>query len=199
MKKIIFVALLISSVSGCVSYQRSAAISATQGVTFAQKNGYEYIKSYEVKKDISVSSADALKSCVLSNVTNNQVQLTDASKSFSGTYTGNYYNVQTQSSVHGGSVIQAETKEGIIFAGTGEYLTASLGIKRTVRYTGEINQRPDHVIFSFSNIQQVQNDSGAISNNGFFDVGSWDAARPESVVAVLNEKANDITNCLRHK
>ncbi|GAB50211.1 hypothetical protein [Atlantibacter hermannii] len=196
MKKLILVMISSALMSGCVSYQRSAAINAIPGVEFQQKNGNEIIKSYEVKKDIGAITKDSLKSCVLSNVTNRQVQLTDASKSFSGAYTGNYYNVQTSSNVQGGSVIQAETSNGIIFAGTGEYLTTSMGIKRTVRFTGEIAPSGQQTKFMFSNIQQVQNDSGAISNNGFFDVGSWDAASPESVINVLNEKADSISKCL---
>lgn len=196
MKNLILVMISSALLGGCVSYQRSAAISAIPGVEFQQKNGSEIIKSYEVKKDIGAITKDSLKSCVLSNVTNSQVQLTDASKSFSGAYTGNYYNVQTSSSVQGGSVIQAETSNGIIFAGTGEYLTSSMGIKRTVRFTGEIAPAGHQAKFMFSNIQQVQNDSGAISNNGFFDVGSWDAASPESVINVLNEKADAISRCL---
>ena len=198
-KKLLVAMVSCALLSGCVSYQRSAAINSIPGVEFQQKNGNEIIKSYEVKKEIVNSSKDALKSCILSNVTNNQVQLTDGSKSFTGAYTGNYYNVQTSSSVQGGSVIQAETEKGIIFAGTGEYVTPTMGVKRTVRFTSEVVPEGKQAQFIFSNIQQVQNDSGAISNNGFFDVGSWDAASPEAVIAVLNEKANAISSCLAKK
>lgn len=199
MKKLLIVIMSSALLGGCVSYQRSAAINSIPGVEFQQKNGNEIIKSYEVKKEMVNSSKDALKSCILSNVTNNQVQLTDGSKSFTGAYTGNYYNVQTSSSVQGGSVIQAETEKGVIFAGTGEYVTPTMGVKRTVRFTSEVVPEGKQAQFIFSNIQQVQNDSGAISNNGFFDVGSWDAASPEAVIAVLNEKANAISSCLAKK
>ncbi|NDJ59458.1 hypothetical protein GWD52_21225 [Enterobacteriaceae bacterium 4M9] len=199
MNKFLFVMISSALLSGCVSYQRSSALNSIPGIEFQQKNGAEVIKSYEVGMEVGNFSKDAMKSCILRNVTNNQVQLTDGSKSFTGAYTGNYYNIQTSSSVHGGSVIQAETKNGIIFSGTGEYVSSVMGVKRTVRFTSEATSAGSRAKFIFSNIQQVQNDSGAMSNNGFFDVGSWDAASPESVIAVLNEKANAISSCLVKK
>lgn len=198
MKKIFLLIAAAAMLNGCVSHQRSEVVNAIPGVVFQNLDGVETIKSYSVEKQTGSTSKDALKTCVLRNITNNQVQLTDASKSFTDDATGKYHNIQTSSNVQGGAVIQTETSKGIIFSGTGEYTISVLKIKKTVRFTGEITNNENKATFIFSNIQQAQNDSGLMANDGFSPVGSWDSVNPERVIHVLDEKADAISSCLSH-
>jgi len=199
MKGVLIATVLTVFLSGCVSQERAAFLNNTPGVELGHKDGYEYLKGYSVTfPSQGKYELDSLKSCVIKNITNNEVQLSDGSRSFTGAYTGNYYNITSKSQINGSEVIKTDTSSGLIFAGNGSYLTDGvLAVKRVVRFVGEIKQKDGKTLFEFANIQQAQTDSGAIPNSGFYDVASFSAASPDKVIGVLRESASNINSCLQ--
>lgn len=200
MKKNILPLLTIAlMLTGCsVEQIRDVKLNSITGLSVEKNGGIEYIKQYQQKIKLTNPGLSKLKICVSRNVTNREVNLTDSSGSFYGSYSGRYYNIQKGSTIQGGDIIDSYDSAGTIIAhGNSSYLFSSgiISVKRVVRFTLDIVPSKTDVIYTFSNIQQAQLDSGTLPNNGFSNVGTWEGAGPVQVVDVLKKTVSDISTC----
>lgn len=200
MKKCIcFMAALL--LAGCSAGQQREARQNNIPSLKTQYNGQrEYLKEYSAKIKTNKTPLEKVKICVLRNVSNRDVILSDASKSFVGAYTGNYYNIGSKTVVNGGGVVESVGDAGaIIVQGNTSYSFDSgiVQIKRVVRFTLDAIPRSEQIDLTFSNIQQAQTETGAFPNTGFFDIGTWEGAGPYQAIMSLDNIVSSISECIK--
>lgn len=197
MRNALIVSFLLISLSGCTSLtQRDEALTHISGVEFATDKGYEYIQAYRTSAQLTAQSAD-LEACVLQNVSNRDVVLTDSSSGFVDVYTGRYFDVSNSVTASGGSVIKKAEKHRVIADGTTMYsANKSANDNRVVRFTLTIDIDKTTIHYYFSNIQQALINSGGSPNKGFFDIRVNEGAKPSAVIAMLNHSADKMTQCM---
>ena len=200
MKKCIcFMAALL--LAGCsAGQQREARLNNIPSLKTQYNGQREYLKEYSAKIKTNKTPLEKVKICVLRNVSNRDVILSDASKSFVGAYTGNYYNIGSKTVVNGGGVVESVGDAGaIIVQGNTSYSFDSgiVQIKRVVRFTLDAIPRSEQIDLTFSNIQQAQTETGAFPNAGFFDIGTWEGAGPYQAIMSLDNIVSSISECIK--
>lgn len=200
MKKCIcFMAALL--LAGCsAGQQREARLNNILSLKTQYNGQREYLKEYSAKIKTNKTPLEKVKICVLRNVSNRDVILSDASKSFVGAYTGNYYNIGGKTVVNGGGVVEAVNDAGFIIAqGNTSYSFDSgiVQIKRVVRFTLDAMPQSEHVNITFSNIQQAQTETGALPNTGFSEIGTWEGAGPYQAIKSLDKIVSSISECMK--
>lgn len=200
MKKCIcFIAVLL--LAGCsAGQQREVRLNSIPGLKTQHNGQNEYLKEYSAKIKSNKTSPEKVKICVLRNVSNRDVILSDASKSFVGAYTGNYYNIGSKTVANGGSVVESVTDAGVIIVqGNTSYSFDSgiVHINRVVRFTLDAMPRSEHVDITFSNIQQAQTETGALPNTGFSEIGTWEGAGPYQAIKSLDKIVGSISECMK--
>lgn len=200
MKKCIcFMAALL--LAGCsAGQQREARLNNIPSLKTQYNGQHEYLKEYSAKIKTNKTPLEKVKICVLRNVSNRDVILSDASKSFVGAYTGNYYNIGSKTVVNGGGVVESVGDAGaIIVQGNTSYSFDSgiVQIKRVVRFTLDAIPRSEQIDLTFSNIQQAQTETGAFPNTGFFDIGTWEGAGPYQAIMSLDNIVSSISECIK--
>lgn len=200
MKKCIcFMTVLL--LAGCsTGQQRDARLNNITGLKTQHNGQNEYLKEYSTKIKADKTSIDKVKICVLRNVSNRDVVLSDASKSFVGAYTGNYYNIGSKTVINGGGVVETVDDAGaIIVQGNTSYSFDSgiVQIKRVVRFTLDAIPQSEQVDLTFSNIQQAQTETGALANTGFFEIGTWEGAGPYQAIMSLDNIVSSISKCIK--
>ncbi|EHR0862092.1 hypothetical protein KS888_000901 [Escherichia coli] len=200
MKKCIcFMAALL--LAGCsAGQQREARLNNIPSLKTQYNGQREYLKEYSAKIKTNKTPLEKVKICVLRNVSNRDVILSDASKSFVGAYTGNYYNIGSKTVVNGGGVVESVGDAGaIIVQGNTSYSFDSgiVQIKRVVRFTLDAIPRSEQIDLTFSNIQQAQTETGAFPNTGFFDIGTWEGAGPYQAIMSLDNIVSSISECIK--
>lgn len=200
MKKYICI-IAVLFLAGCsAGQQRDAKLNSVTGLKTQHNGQREFLKEYTTKINTNKASMDKIKICVLRNVSNRDVILSDASKSFVGAYTGNYYNIGSKTVVNGGGVIESVGDAGaIIVQGNTSYSFDSgiVQIKRVVRFTLDAIPRSEQIDLTFSNIQQAQTETGAFPNTGFFDIGTWEGAGPYQAIMSLDNIVSSISECIK--
>ncbi|HIF6269531.1 TPA: hypothetical protein ACX3KD_004489 [Raoultella ornithinolytica] len=200
MKKMVMAVVILPMLYGCASdMSRDNALSAFHGVSYKNKGQNEYLKQYTKTITVKNASIDKVKFCILRNVTNRDVTLSDSSKSFIGAYAGNYYNINSSSKSSGGDVVSLSGDNAIVVNGSTDYLFNSgiVSVKRVVRFTLDVIVDSSNVSYTFSNLQQAQTETGSLSNVGFSDIGTWNGASPAQAMQTLDEIINDIDSCLK--
>ncbi|WP_145957962.1 hypothetical protein [Brenneria goodwinii] len=199
MKKItIFITTIL--LSGCaIDMSRDNELNYINGISYKQKGEYEYIKQYKKIYYNSDASMEKIKICALRNVTNRDVNLNDSSKSFVGSYTGNYYNINSSSKVSGGDVVSLSGEKTLVINGSTGYAFDSgiISVNRVVRFTLDILNADKTLEYTFSNIQQAQTETGYLPNDGFNDIGTWKGAAAAQAVKSLEDVTKNIDDCLK--
>ncbi|EKD4460478.1 hypothetical protein ORP92_002774 [Escherichia coli] len=200
MKKCIcFMAALL--LAGCsAGQQREARLNNIPSLKTQYNGQREYLKEYSAKIKTNKTPLEKVKICVLRNVSNRDVVLSDSSKSFVGAYTGNYYNIGGKTVVNGGGVVESVNDSGFIIAqGNTSYSFDSgiVQIKRVVRFTLDAMPQSEHVNITFSNIQQAQTETGALPNTGFSEIGTWEGAGPYQAIKSLDKIVSSISECMK--
>ena len=187
--------------AGCsAGQQREARLNNIPSLKTQYNGQREYLKEYSAKIKTNKTPLEKVKICVLRNVSNRDVILSDASKSFVGAYTGNYYNIGSKTVVNGGGVVESVGDAGaIIVQGNTSYSFDSgiVQIKRVVRFTLDAIPRSEQIDLTFSNIQQAQTETGAFPNTGFFDIGTWEGAGPYQAIMSLDNIVSSISECIK--
>ncbi|AMP03756.1 hypothetical protein [Collimonas pratensis] len=182
--------------SGCAS---QVPLPSNVAVTQSGSNG-SYIDKVDFSYDAQgTPDFSKLKLCVAENVTNNDVSLRDASGSFVGAYTKNYYQTNHMQTVSGKNVFKYldENSSTLIANGTTVSVTQSLiPIKDFVKYEAKSAVANNKITLVFFNITRAQQDTGAATNDGFNPVGVWPGARSQDVYASLETVAHKIKTCL---
>ncbi|WP_406627711.1 hypothetical protein [Pectobacterium carotovorum] len=198
MKKIAVI-LISSLLAGCAAdISKDIGLNNISGISYKNNGHAEYVKSYTKTFNNPTNSIEKLKICTLRNVTNRDVRLGDSSKSFVGSYTGNYYNVKSSSNVSGGDVLSLSGGNSLVVNGATSYLfdAGIISVKRFVRFTLDVFNKDNSVEYTFSNIQHAQSDTGSLPNDGFNDIGVWKMAGPTEAIRTLDGIALSINECL---
>ncbi len=200
MKKCIYFMAVFLLVGCSAGQQRDVRLNKITTLKTQHNGNNEYLKEYSAKIKNNKTTMEKLRVCVIRNVSNRDVILSDASKSFIGAHTGNYYNIGSKTVVNGGGVVEAADDAGaIIVQGNTSYTFDSgiVQIKRVVRFTLDVIPRPEQVDLTFSNIQQAQTETGALPNTGFFEIGTWEGAGPYQAIMSLDNIVNSISDCVK--
>lgn len=194
MKKLLIVVPAIILLAGCVP-TRMAELNDIEGLTYGVGDfGAEVIESYTVNKNMSVSP-DNLALCVTSSIDNSAVVLSDNANSFVGA-SGTYHQINNQHVVGGGNVIQQQGSAGIVANGKTSYTSRLLNF--IIKYTLTIRQDGSNISYIFNNIQNAQQNTGYLNNNGFRRVltDKWSASDADTIIKELDNEVAKINNCL---
>ncbi|RKS85744.1 hypothetical protein DES39_1157 [Orbus hercynius] len=197
MKKLLLVFMSIA-LFGCAAQQVDKNLASFTGVTYEDYEGeYKMLKSFTVQGTTSKNIND-INVCLLQNIENDDVKLTDSSKSFVGSYSGNYYNVTSGSTSSGGSVQQYSDDKTIVIKGLTKYKNPQSWVPITnyVRYTLTVKKDKTNLNYTFSNIKQAQAETGYVANNGFNPIGNWDGANPSVILKTLENEVSKVSACL---
>lgn len=191
------------ALAGCAGQdQKSTKLDMYSGITYEKFNNRDVLAGYKRTEEAVDFDQDGLVRCILQSLINDETTLSDSANSFVGVYSGNYYDVKKSHSVSGGEIIKylMEDSVGVIAEAKTRYST-TFGISpitRAVKYSLLIEKSDKHVNFEATNIMQAQLDSGALSNVGFYKVGSWDGANPDMVIEAINADINKVYRCLKN-
>lgn len=199
--KWIFAIMAVVTLSGCVTAQRSSELATRPGVIFSESQpGWFAISGAEIERVGSHASHDGMGACLATHVNNSSVQLSDSSRSFVGSYTGNYYNInssRSESAEQPVRFISANGSEAVVRGQTSYTYTYGLAaITRVVRFTLNIKQSPTVNRYTFGNIEAAQTNTGVVANTGFspfYDVASL---YPERAYDGLSKLTEIINGCL---
>lgn len=172
-----------------------AELNDIEGLTYGVGDfGAEVIESYTVNKNMSVSP-DNLVLCVTSSIDNSAVVLNDNANSFVGA-SGTYHQINNQHVVGGGNVIQQQGSAGIVANGKTSYTSRLLNF--IIKYTLTIRQDGSNISYIFNNIQNAQQNTGYLNNNGFRRVltDKWSASDADTIIKELDNEVAKINNCL---
>ena len=195
MKKILLFSLIGFLVTGCAQ-KIDSNLSSFEGVTYTDyMNEYKYINTYTIKGSTNKSMKN-VNVCVLQNIRDKDVVLTDNADSFVGS-TGRYYNLTSSTNSHGNSQ-RYINDDVIIINGFTQYQNPQSFIPVTnyVRYTLSVKKDKTNIQYFFNNITQAQSTTGSLPNNGFNPIGNWDGANPSVILKTLNDEIKKIEVCL---
>lgn len=197
MKYLFVIFCSVFVLAGCANQdKRSVELSSHDGVTYERFNGKEVLAEYERNEKPIYFSQDKLARCTIQSLKNDATTLSDSSNSFVGSYTGNYYNVTKTDSIAGGGVIKYMMKDSVGLIAEAKTMYSTTFIARAVKYNLLIEKLENSVDFKITNIMQAQLDTGAISNTGFYKVGSWSSAEPVLVINSINSDIDKVYKCL---
>ena len=195
MKKILLFSLIGFVVTGCAQ-KIDSNLSSFEGVTYTDyMNEYKYINTYTIKGSTNKSMKN-VNVCVLQNIRDKDVVLSDNADSFVGS-TGRYYNLTSSTNSHGNSQ-RYINDDVIIINGFTQYQNPQSFIPVTnyVRYTLSVKKDKTNIQYFFNNITQAQSTTGSLPNNGFNPIGNWDGANPSVILKTLNDEIKKIEVCL---
>ena len=192
LKKSVLV-LLVGSLVGCGTVPMPSNVSTRPG----NESG-DYINAVDFSYQSAATKVNfnKLKLCVAENVSNNSVQLRDASRSFVGPATGHYYNLQNSQTVQGGEIFKYSdpTLSTLIAIGT---VDSPGMVEDIIKYELKVSVNQSRVHLIFSNITRAQKSTGLLANDGFGPVGTWPGARTMQSYTALQGVANGIKLCLQ--
>lgn len=200
MKWILVIATLVT-LSGCVTAQRSSELATRPGVVFSGSPEVGFtITGVEIERAGTRAGHDGMGVCLATHIHNSSVQLSDSSRSFVGSYTGNYYNINSSRSEAAEQpvrFISANGSDAVVRGQTSYTYTYGLAaITRVVRFTLNIKQSAKENRYSFSNIEAAQTSTGILPNNGFTQFYDMAVLYPERAYDGLSNLTEVINGCL---
>ncbi|OCG24606.1 hypothetical protein A9G28_00785 [Gilliamella sp. Fer1-1] len=197
MKKLMIASMVAFLVAGCA--QVDSNLSSFSGVTYKDySNEYKLIDTYTLTSHIDKSMKD-IKVCVLQNIRDRNVVLSDNSNDFVGA-SGRYYSIPSVTVSSSSGARQYFDDDIIVVDGLTQYNNPQsfIPIINYVRYTLSIKQDKDknNTQYFFNNITQAQSTTGSVPNNGFNPVGNWNGANPSIILNTLNIEKQKVENCL---
>lgn len=198
MEKIIILALLVAS--GCAPLPHSKELAKRNGIQKDPTQNY-YIDKVTLEKQATKANADKVGYCLASNIKMGEVSLSDTSRSFVGSYTGNYYNIESKGKASAEDVIKFISKDGVnsVARGQVDYIVPNWAahIQKFLRFTVDIKQSDNANTYIFKDFATAQGNTGMLANNGFD--AKWSDIEelvPERGYDELDNLANKINNCL---
>jgi len=199
--------LVIASalLSGCATIGRSPALSSLPGISYdEQPSGSFAIKEIVFETPGSNVDKDRLGMCLADNLHVSDVRLSDASASFYGAYSKNYYNIERSSIASGEPTLQylAADGTGAVARGQVAYTFNTTGglisvpIDYVVRFTLKYERTPQNDIFRFHRLEAAQLNTGSLQNTGFGPLYDLEPLYPEKAYFELQKLANHLSNCL---
>lgn len=187
--------------AGCATRTRTPELAQYQNVKYAtnEKWGYEYIEGVTYTyPGTSKAGKDALPVCVAQNVQNKAVNLRGNQNS--GFLGGSFWNTGNSETVGGGSVISyvSDDRNSVVAQGTNIHDTGVILApnKDAVAFRLTAKRSPAGTAMAFSNLERASEDTGSMSNQGYYKVGSWGGASPTRVLDGLKKTADTINGCL---
>lgn len=207
MKRIVAAVGLMTLFSGCATVNRSPVLAGLSGVTYAEQgNGAFALQEVSFKTSGSKAHRDRVGICLTDNLHVSGVRLSDASSSFYGPYSKNYYNVERSSSLPGEQVLQYIASDGKEAVARGQVAyrfdssggLVSVPIDYVVRFTLKYEQNQDHDAFLFHRIEAAQQHTGSLPNSGFGPLYDLEPLKPEKAYFEMEKLANLLSDCLRN-
>lgn len=172
---------------------------AIQHETLAQYGDYkldgDLLKTFSVEHS-GMANLGALPGCVAGTLTNDAVNIGDSSGSFVGQYTGNYYSIGSNREIGGGSTLQYVSQDGseVVAKGTTRYTSGI--VERVVRFTVKIKDDGQKRSYQFTNLEQVQTQTGLTPNTGYSRIHARPGGGAGHVLGSLKSVAGEIDACL---
>ena len=143
-----------------------------------------------------LANPGSLPGCVASTISNDSVSLTDATGSFVGGYTGNYYHSNNSREVGGGNVLQYVSDSGseVVAKGSTQYTSGM--VQRSVRFSVRIKDDGEKRSYVFSNLQQAQLSTGYANNTGYNPIHARPGGGAEHVMLSLKQVAASVDACM---
>lgn len=195
-KAILAAVLLIPATGHCAKWEVPGNVTVRDaGKRAAYMEAVDF--SYQPEKPVAFSQ---LKMCIAENVSNNAVSLQDASGSFVGPATGNYYHNTNSQTVQGGGIFKYldDASSALIATGTTDGGSTALGLTRDiVKFDLKAMTSDGTVTLKFNNISRAQKYTGSIANDGFNPVGMWRGAGAQRIYASLEAVSGKIRACMK--
>ena len=189
MKKTLY-SLILIVLTGCASL--SEPVSLPKNVVV---NNDKSIESMLFHENIS-PSYDKIDKCLALNIKNKNVNLSDSSKTYVGSYTGNIYN-------HGNSYTEFASKDKIysnqkdkivVVNGNTEY--SKYLIDYVVKFRVHVQNKNNQTTILFDEINRAQLSTGYAVNDGFKPIYTHLGAHADAAVNSLEIVKNEIVSCL---
>jgi hypothetical protein len=139
-----------------------------------------------------------VKMCVVENITNNEVQLSDSAGSFVGR-SGTYYQAHNGSTVQGGDVFKYvdDTAKSLVARGSINRRAGFGGIIRlAIRFDVEISVSDANIKIKMLHIDEAMTSTGSASNDGFRPIGIWTGSMYKKDIVALDGLADQLNACL---
>lgn len=197
MKKLILVGVFGALLGGCSSTPISLPENISTTPTGMGQSTY-IDKINHSFATANPASFEKLKLCAVETFSNESILLQDSAGSFVGAYTGNYYNRANSQQIQGGNIFKYEDKGSLTFVATGNTKTKPQQggvIVDFVKYDAKVSIKNNTVELVFQNINAAQQNTGAASNSGYRQVGTWSGARAPGVISAIDTLAVKFKNC----
>lgn len=152
--------------------------------------------SFSTEKPIEFSR---IKMCIASNVTNNEVQLSDNAGSFVGA-SGTYYRTQNKQTVQGGGIFKYvdDASKSLVAQGSVNR-QAGLGgiIGLSIRFDLEVSGEDNALKMRMLHIEQAMKNTGSSINDGYMPIGVWAGSMYKKNIQALNGFADQLKSCFR--
>lgn len=138
-----------------------------------------------------------IKMCIASNVTNNEVQLSDSAGSFVG-YSGTYYRTQNKQTVQGGGIFKYvdDASKSIVAQGSVSRQGGLGGIiGLSIRFDLEVSSEGNTLKMRMFHIEQAMKNTGSSTNDGFMPIGVWTGSMYKKNIQALNGLADQLKSC----
>lgn len=194
--------------TGCVAqnYERSAALSSFNGISYSPWRETETITAYKRVMPVTAKNKDSIARCVAKNVANSDIALTGSSSTYVGASTGKIYNFNKESKTGGGDVIQHISENGSViskgntdFSFSSEGGLVSVNIEKSVRFTLDVSQSDNNgTTFEFTNLATAQKSTGYMANGGYDSQGivAMKQLYPEKALRSLDAIVDGIALCI---
>ena len=195
-KALVLASILIPGTGYCAKWEIPSNVTVREeGKRASYMEAVDF--SYQSEQPVAFAR---LKMCVAENVSNAAVSLQDASGSFVGSATGNYYRGSNTQTVQGGGIFKYvdDAASALIATGTADGGSTALGFTRDiVKFDLKAMADGGSVTLKFGNITRAQQNTGSAANDGFNPVGMWRGAGAERIYRSLESVAVRVKACLR--
>lgn len=139
-----------------------------------------------------------VKMCIVENVTNNGVQLSDHAGSFVG-YGGTYYRSHNSSTVQGGEVFKyVDDASKSLVAGGSISRRGGFGglLGLSIRFDLEVSLTDSQVKMRMMHIEQAMTSTGSSSNDGYGPIlVSWTSSLYKKDIKALDDSVAQLKAC----
>ena len=195
-KAILTAALLIPATGYCAKWEVPGNVTVRDA---GKRASYMEAVDFSYQSTQPVTFAQ-LKMRIAESISNNAVSLQDASGSFVGPATGNYYHNSNTQTVQGGGIFKYvdDSSSALIATGTTDGGSTALGLTRDiVKFDLKAMTSGSSVTLKFSNITRAQQYTGSVANDGFNPVGMWRGAGAQRIYASLESVAVKLKSCMQ--
>lgn len=184
-----FVAIFIAAITNA-----EAKDALPSNVTVSGHTVTKIDWSFDAEKAVPFS---AVKRCIATNIVNDELVLTDNSKSFVGPYTKNYYSSGNTTTVQGKDIFKYLDDDSKTAVAQGWVKKAVFAFNWILRFDLEAATEGQHVKLIMRNLNVAMSNTGASSNDGFTPL--YTSFRFKQNYETLQTQAEAIRGCLREE